>query len=72
MSLIARCLLTSIVLTSTLGACTPRREVVVVREARPERPCPGGVWIAGHNGARGRWHPGHWRCEGVVERVEVE
>jgi hypothetical protein len=50
-----------------LVSCRPR---VVVVERRPE--CPGGVWIEGHRGPRGRWHPGHWRCPGVVEVVEVE
>jgi hypothetical protein len=35
--------------------------------------CPGGgVFIEGHYGPRGRWHPGHWRCHGVVERVEID
>jgi hypothetical protein len=29
--------------------------------------CPGGYWIEGHYGPRGRWHPGHWRCPGVIE-----
>jgi hypothetical protein len=29
--------------------------------------CPGGYWVEGHYGPRGRWHPGHWRCPGVVE-----
>jgi hypothetical protein len=42
--------------------------VVVERRA----PCPGGVWIEGHYGPRGRWHPGHWRCPGVVEVVEID
>jgi hypothetical protein len=43
---------------------------VVVRE--PARACAGGVWIEGYRGRRGRWHPGHWRCPGVVEVVEVD
>ncbi|HXX66019.1 MAG TPA: hypothetical protein VEK07_02495 [Polyangiaceae bacterium] len=45
-----------------------------VVEARPAPPprCPGGEWIAGHYGPHGRWHPGHWRCPGVVEVVEVD
>ena len=29
--------------------------------------CPGGFWVEGHYGPRGRWHPGHWRCPGVIE-----
>ena len=35
-------------------------------------PCPGAMWIGGHHGPRGYWHPAHWRCPGVVEVVEVE
>ncbi len=48
--------------------CAPR--VVVVDRGRPA--CPGGIFIEGHRGPRGRWHPGHWRCPGVVEVVEVD
>ena len=33
--------------------------------------CPGGVWIEGHYGPYGHWHPGHWRCPGVVEEEVV-
>jgi hypothetical protein len=45
----------------------------VVRETRPgPRGCPGGVWVEGYRGPRGRFHPGHWRCPGVVERIEIE
>jgi hypothetical protein len=47
----------------------------IVRETRvAERPrgCRGGVWIEGHRGPHGRWHPGHWRCPGVVEVIEVD
>ncbi len=50
-----------------LSACT-----VEERPARPPESCRNAVWIEGHRGPRGRWHPGHWRCEGVVEVVEVE
>ena len=55
-----------VLLMSMLSAC-------VVREERVARagPCRGGVWIEGHYGPRGRWHDGHWRCPGVVERVEI-
>jgi hypothetical protein len=35
-------------------------------------PCPGGWWVEGHYGPRGRWHPGHWRCPGAIEVVEVD
>jgi hypothetical protein len=49
----------------------------VVRERRyanypPAGGCRGGYWIEGHYGPRGRWHPGHWRCPGVVERIEID
>jgi hypothetical protein len=50
-----------------ITACTVHTVVV---ERRP--PCAGGVWIEGHYGPRGRWHPGHWRCPGVIEVVEVD
>jgi hypothetical protein len=52
------------------SACVEREEVVV-REPR-RAACAGGIWIEGHRGPRGRWHPGHWRCPGVVEVVEIE
>jgi hypothetical protein len=48
----------------------------VVRERTVARPgpagCGGGVWIQGHYGPGGRWHPAHWRCPGVVERIEID
>jgi len=48
----------------TTAGCVVREERVV----RPgPRPCPAGVWIEGHRGPRGRWHPAHWRCPGVIE-----
>jgi hypothetical protein len=50
-------------LVSLIGGC------VVV--ARPARPCPGGIWIEGHNDRFGRWHPAHWRCPGVVEEEVI-
>ena len=43
----------------------------VVRETR-RAPCSGGVWMDGHRGPRGRWHPGHWRCPGQPVIIEVE
>ncbi len=46
----------------------------VVEERRVVRgpaPCAGGVWVAGHYGPGGRWHPAHWRCPGVVEEVII-
>jgi hypothetical protein len=47
-------------LGATASAC-------YVRETRPGPPCYGGVWVEGHYGPRGRWHPAHWRCPGVRE-----
>lgn len=49
----------------------------VVRERRvvasaPPPPCRGGVYVEGHYGHRGRWHPAHWRCPGVIEEVEID
>jgi len=42
-----------------------------VRETRPGG-CPGGVWVEGHYGPRGRWHPAHWRCPGHPAVIEIE
>ena len=55
------------VVTGTASGC-------VVRERRVANGpnCRGAVWIDGHYGPRGRWHPGHWRCPGVVERIEID
>ena len=40
--------------------------VCAVREPppppQPAYYCPQWVWIQGHYGPMGRWHPGHWRC----------
>ena len=46
----------------------------VIRERAVDRPrgCPGGFWVERHRGPYGRWHEGHWRCPGVIERVEIE
>ncbi len=40
--------------------------LIALGPARPGH-CPGGYWVEGHYGPRGRWHPGHWRCPGVIE-----
>lgn len=40
--------------------------------ARPVPRCRGAIWVEAHYGPRGAWHPGHWRCPGVVEVVEVD
>ena len=42
-----------------------------VRETRPGG-CPGGVWVEGHYGPRGRWHPPHARCPGRPAVIEIE
>ena len=54
-----------LVLTSALlaGGCVVH-EQVAVRPAPP--PCAGGVWVDGHYGPYGHWHPGHWRCPAPV------
>ena len=54
--------------TALTGCIFEERPVVIHRAP----PCPGAMWIGGHYGPRGYWHPGHWRCPGVVEVVEVE
>jgi hypothetical protein len=53
---------------SGLSGCVVRERTVAARPGA----CPGGVWIEGHYGPRGRWHPAHWRCPGVVERIEID
>ena len=53
----------------TVSGCVVRERRVVT--ARPGG-CPGGVWIEGHRGPRGGWHHGHWRCPGMVERIEID
>jgi len=46
--------------------------IVEERPYREPPACRGAAWVEGHYGPRGAWHPGHWRCPGVVERVEVD
>jgi hypothetical protein len=54
---------------SLLSSCVVRERPVMV--ARPAG-CPGGVWVEGHrHGGYGRYHQGHWRCPGVVDRIEI-
>jgi hypothetical protein len=62
-----RAALTFTLLAMALSGC-----VVEERSSVRRPPCPGGWWVDGHYGPRGRWHPGHWRCPGVVEVVEVD
>jgi len=42
----------------SLGGCVVRERTVVARPV----PCRHAVWVEGRYGARGYWHPGHWRC----------
>ena len=58
--------LASFVTVALSGCVVHEREVV----RAPPR-CPGGVWIEGHYGPHGHWHPAHWRCPGVVEEEIV-
>jgi hypothetical protein len=53
--------LITLMLISLIGGCVVEERVAVRRA-----PCPGGVWIEGHYGPRGAWHPGHWQCPGGV------
>ena len=60
---------------SLMGAVAGLAPACLVRErpvARAEGRCRGGAWVDGYYGRRGRWHPGHWRCPGVVERIEID
>jgi hypothetical protein len=69
--MLKRLLLAGVMLVSSAGAisgCVVRERTVASRPGR----CPGGYWVEGHHGPRGRWHPGHWRCPGVVERIEID
>ena len=52
---------------SAAASCVVRERVV----AHPGM-CRGGVWVPDHYGRHGRYHPGHWRCPGVVERIEID
>jgi len=50
-----------ICLIPALSGCT----TYVQASAHPEivgvAPYPGAVWVPGHYGPYGGWHPGHWR-----------
>ncbi|HZS38751.1 MAG TPA: hypothetical protein VFF06_18090 [Polyangia bacterium] len=61
-----RALLVGSLIALTLGSC------VVEEPGYRNSPCAGGIWIRGHRGPRGRWWPGHWRCPGVREVIEIE
>jgi hypothetical protein len=56
-------LLSMAILFGSASCVVHEREVV----RAPGPPCPGGVWVDGHYGPNGAWHPAHWRCPGVVE-----
>ena len=60
-------ILTVATVSLSVPACVVREQVV----ARPGT-CRNGVWVEGHRGPHGRWHPAHWRCAGVVERIEID
>ena len=60
-----------IALTFTVSLLALAQSSCVVRETR-RGPCPEAVWIEGHYGPRGRWHPGHWRCPARPEPIEIE
>ena len=66
----SRPLLALVLVSSLLGLAS----CVVREDRRVARPgaCPGGVWIEGHYGPRGRWHPPHWRCPGHREVIEID
>ena len=69
--MLKRLLLAGVMLISSAGAisgCVVRERTVASRPGR----CPDGYWVEGHHGPRGHWHPGHWRCPGVVERIEID
>ncbi len=57
-------------LSSALAGCVVR-ERTYARTAYPPPPppCAGGVWVDGHHGPYGHWHPGHWRCPEPGPRV---
>jgi hypothetical protein len=57
---------------STGAGCVVRERSMVARPGPGPQRCEAGVWIDGHYGPRGRWHPGHWRCRGMVERIEID
>lgn len=46
----------AVVAAALLGGCIVRERVVA------PAPCPGAVWVEGHYGPYGHWHPGHWVC----------
>jgi hypothetical protein len=66
-------MLAGLLFASSAGAisgCVVRERTVAARPG-PGR-CPGGYWVEGRYGRAGHWHPGHWRCPGVVERIEID
>jgi hypothetical protein len=55
-----------ILILAVLAGCYVEERPVRVRPPHAP-PCPNGIWVEGHYGAWGRWHPAHWRCErGVI------
>jgi hypothetical protein len=56
----------ALAVAGTASGCVVREQHVATGPR-----CRGAVWIDGHYGPRGYWHPGHWRCPGVVERIDI-
>ncbi len=50
-----RALRMSLLLLVALGMSACYRDYVVTPTCRA-------VWVPGHYGPWGRWHPAHWRC----------
>jgi hypothetical protein len=67
-----RRLITALGLAFTLSAAVSGCVVREQRVAGRSRGCPGGYWVEGHRGPHGHWHEAHWRCPGVVERIEID
>jgi hypothetical protein len=65
---ILRTLAVAVLAAAALSGCVVEERTY----ARPAPRCREAVWVEGHYGPRGGWHPGHWRCPGVVEVVEVD
>ena len=63
-----RTLVVAVLAAAALSACVVEER----SSAAPAPRCHGAEWVEGHYGPRGAWHPGHWRCPGVVEVVEVD
>ncbi len=47
----------AVVVALLLSGCVVHERTVVRGP-----PCPSPVWVEGHYGPYGHWHPGHWKC----------